>query len=149
KRGAAMAVFAFGVVVAPILGPTLGGWLTDTYSWRYAFYINIPVGALAVFMISRFVHDPSYISKAKVSPFDGVGFGLLAIWTGSLQIILDKGQEDDWFGAAWVRWATLLLAVGFVWFVVHSWRKKAPLVNLRVLKDWNFAIGCLLMFLLD
>ncbi|HEY1809189.1 MAG TPA: DHA2 family efflux MFS transporter permease subunit, partial [Acidobacteriaceae bacterium] len=81
KRGAAMALFAFGVVVAPVLGPTLGGWLTDTYSWRYAFYINIPVGALAVFMISRYIHDPEYITKGKASKFDSLGFGLLVVWT--------------------------------------------------------------------
>src|SRR5262249_21525549 len=128
KRAAAMAVFAFGVVVAPVLGPTLGGWLTDTYSWRYAFYINIPVGALAVFMISRFVHDPPYIKNAKVGPFDNIGFGLLAVWTGCLQVILDKGQEDDWFGATWIRWAAFFLAVSFVWFIIHSLRKKEPLV---------------------
>jgi DHA2 family multidrug resistance protein len=145
KRGAAMAVFAFGVVVAPVLGPTLGGWLTDTYSWRYAFYINIPIGALAVFMIGRFIHDPPYISKAKASKFDSIGFGLLAVWTGCLQVILDKGQEDDWFGAAWIRWASFILILAFTWFVVHSWRSKTPLVNLRTLKDRNFALGCTLM----
>ena len=148
RRAAAMAVFAFGVVVAPVLGPTLGGWLTDTYSWRYAFYINIPVGALAVFMISRFVHDPPYIKHAKAGPFDNIGFGLLAVWTGCLQVILDKGQEDDWFGATWIRWAAFILTVSFVWFIIHSMRKKNPLVNLRVLKDWNFAVGCMLMLML-
>ncbi|MDI3253519.1 MAG: DHA2 family efflux MFS transporter permease subunit [Bacillota bacterium] len=148
KRAAAMSVFAFGVVVAPILGPTLGGWLTDTFSWRYAFYINIPVGALAIYMISRFVHDPPYIRNAKASPFDNLGFGLLAVWTGCLQVVLDKGQEDDWFGAVWIRWAVLAVVVAFVWFIIHSWRKKDPLVNLRTLKDWNFAIGCSLMLLL-
>jgi DHA2 family multidrug resistance protein len=147
KRAAAMAVFAFGVVVAPVLGPTLGGWLTDTYSWRYAFYINIPVGALAVFMISRYVKDPPYIKNAKVGPFDNLGFGLLAVWTGCLQVILDKGQEDDWFGAIWIRWACAALIVSFIWFIVHSWRKKEPLVNLRTLKNWNFAIGCSLIFM--
>src|SRR6202142_4124319 len=99
KRGAAMAVFAFGVVVAPVLGPTLGGWLTDTYSWRYAFYINIPIGILALFMINRFIIDPAYIKNAKVARFDNLGFGALVVWTGCLQVILDKGQEDDWFGA--------------------------------------------------
>src|SRR5262249_6187504 len=109
KRGAAMAVYGFGVVVAPVLGPTLGGWLTDSYSWRYAFYINIPVGLLAIFMISRFVHDPHYIKHAKAGPFDNLGFGLLCLWTGSLQIILDKGQDVDWFGATWVRWASAIL----------------------------------------
>ncbi|HEV2272938.1 MAG TPA: DHA2 family efflux MFS transporter permease subunit [Acidobacteriaceae bacterium] len=148
RRGAAMAFYAFGIVVAPVLGPTLGGWLTDSYSWRYAFYINIPVGILATFMIGRFVNDPPYISKAKASPFDGLGFGLLAIWSGCLQIVLDKGQEDDWFGAPWIRWATLILVISFIWFVVHCWRSKTPLVNLRVLKDRNFAVGCLLMFML-
>ncbi|WP_114209855.1 DHA2 family efflux MFS transporter permease subunit [Acidisarcina polymorpha] len=145
KRGAAMAVFAFGVVVAPVIGPTLGGWLTDTYSWRYAFYINIPVGIVAVVMISRFVKDPPYIANAKVPPFDNIGFGLLAVWTGCLQVILDKGQEDDWFGAVWIRWAAFFLVTSFVWFLVHSWRKKNPLVNLRIFKDWNFAIGCCLI----
>lgn len=148
KRGAAMAFFAFGIVVAPVLGPTLGGWLTDTYSWRYAFYINIPVGALAVFMTSRFVNDPPYISKAKVAPFDNLGFGLLAVWTGCLQIVLDKGQEVDWFGAVWLRWAVFFLVVALVWFLIHSWRSKTPLVNLRILKDWNFAVGCALIFML-
>ena len=147
KRGAAMAVFAFGVVVAPVLGPTLGGWLTDAYSWRYAFYINIPVGALAVFMISRFVHDPPYIKNAKVGKFDNLGFGLLLVWTGCLQVILDKGQEDDWFGATWIRWAAFFLITGFVLFVIHSWRSKEPLVNLRTLQNWNFAIGSLLIMM--
>ena len=145
KRGAAMALFAFGVVVAPVLGPTLGGWLTDTYSWRYAFYINIPVGALAVFMISRYIKDPDYITKGHASKFDGLGFGLLTVWTGCLQVILDKGQEDDWFGAAWIRWAFFFLIVSFTWFVVHSWRSKTPLVNLKTLKNWNFGLGCALI----
>jgi DHA2 family multidrug resistance protein len=147
KRGAAMAVFAFGVVVAPVLGPTLGGWLTDTYSWRYAFYINIPFGLLALFMINRFVHDPSYIKNAKSKPFDGLGFGALVVWTGALQIVLDKGQEDDWFGAVWIRWAVAALVISFIYFIYRSWFKKDPLVNLKVLKDRNFAIGSLLIFL--
>jgi DHA2 family multidrug resistance protein len=147
KRGMAMAVFAFGVVVAPVIGPTLGGWLTDTYSWRYAFYINIPVGALAVFMINRFIHDPPYIKNAKVGRFDNIGFGLLAVWTGCLQIILDKGQEDDWFGAIWIRWAAFFFVLAFTWFIVHSWRNKQPLVKLQTLKDRNFAVGCLLIMM--
>ena len=148
KRGAAMAVFAFGIVVAPVIGPTLGGWLTDTYSWRYAFYINIPIGILAVFLINRFVEDPPYIKNTKASKFDGLGFGLLAIWTGCLQITLDKGQEDDWFGAVWIRWAVFFFVIALTWFVVHSWRSKTPLVQLKVLKDRNFAVGCLLIALL-
>jgi MFS transporter, DHA2 family, multidrug resistance protein len=147
KRGAAMAVFAFGVVVAPVLGPTLGGWLTDTYSWRYAFYINIPIGILALFMIGRFVHDPAYISKAKVAPLDRYGFAALVIWTGCLQVILDKGQEDDWFGAVWIRWAAVALVVSLVYFLWHCWRDKDTLVDLKVFKDRNFAIGTVLIFM--
>lgn len=149
KRGAAMALFGFGVVVAPVLGPTLGGWLTDSFSWRYAFYINIPVGVLAIYMISRFVKDPPYIKRAKAGPFDNLGFGLLCLWSGALQVILDKGQEDDWFSAVWIRWAVLLLVVSLVWFVWHSWKAKQPLVDLHILiKNRNFGVGCILIFLL-
>ena len=147
KRGAAMAVFAFGVVVAPVLGPTLGGWLTDTYSWRYAFYINIPIGILALFMINRFIHDPPYIKNARVAPFDNIGMGTLVVWTGCLQVILDKGQEDDWFGAIWLRWAFIALVISFVWFCWHSFTKKDPLVDLKIFKDRNFLIGSILIFL--
>lgn len=147
KRGVAMALFGFGVVCAPVLGPTLGGWLTDAYSWRYAFYINIPVGILAMLMIGRFVQDPPHMRGTKSISFDGIGLGTLIVWTGCLQIILDKGQEDDWFGATWIRWAALLLVVSFIWFVRHSWRSAHPLVNLRVLKNWNFAIGCVLILM--
>jgi len=149
RRGAAMALFGFGVVVAPVLGPTLGGWLTDSFSWRYAFYINIPIGMLAVFMISRYVHDPIYIRNARPGPFDGLGFGLLCLWSGCLQIILDKGQEVDWFGAVWLRWATVILFVTLTWFIVHCWRKKQPLVDIRILaRNRNFAVGCTLIFML-
>ncbi|WP_263411492.1 DHA2 family efflux MFS transporter permease subunit [Terriglobus tenax] len=147
KRGAAMAVFALGVVVAPVIGPTLGGWLTDTYSWRYAFYINIPVGLLALFMIGRFVNDPPYIAKARVPRFDRIGFGTLVVWTGCLQVILDKGQEDDWFGAIWLRWATLFLVTALAWFLVHSWRSKDSLVDLQILRNRNFAVGSVLILL--
>ena len=145
KRGLAMALFGLGVVVAPVLGPTLGGWLTDTYSWRWAFYINIPVGILAITMIMRYVTDPPYIRDAKPGRFDRIGFGLLALWLALLQIILDKGQEDDWFGATWIRWATFLLIVSFVSFIIWELRRHAPLVNLRVFRNRNFAIGCVLI----
>ncbi len=145
KRGSAMAVFALGVVVAPVLGPTLGGWLTDTYSWRWAFYINIPVGIFAVYMISRYVKDPSYIREAKPGKLDGIGLGLLAVWLGCLQIILDKGQEDDWFSATWIRWAFGVLVICFVLFLVREFLHKKPLVDLRVFRHRNFTLGCLLI----
>jgi DHA2 family multidrug resistance protein len=148
KRSMAMAAYALGIVCAPVLGPTLGGWLTDTFSWRYAFYINIPVGILAVIMIARFVHDPPYIKHAKVGPFDNLGFGLLVVWTGCLQIVLDKGQEDDWFGAMWIRWAVAALIVTFIGWIWRSWTNSTGLVNLHVLKDRNFRTGCILIALL-
>lgn len=148
KRSAAMAAYGLGVVVAPVLGPTLGGWLTDTYSWRYAFYINIPVGIFAVIMISRFIHDPPYIKHAKVGPFDNIGFGLLCVWTGCLQVVLDKGQEDDWFGAVWVRWAVAALIVSLILWIWRSWSNPNGLVDLHILKDRNFRTGCFMIALL-
>ena len=147
-RSKAMAAYGLGIVVAPVLGPTLGGWLTDTWSWRYAFYINIPVGILAVIMISRFVHDPPYIKNAKVSAFDNIGFGLLIVWTGCLQVVLDKGQEDDWFGALWVRWAVAALVVAFIGWVWRSWSNPKGLVDLHILKDRNFRTGCIMIAML-
>ena len=142
-----MAVFAFGVVVAPVLGPTLGGYLTDTYSWRYAFYINIPIGILALYMINKYVKDPSYIRDAKPARFDNLGFGALIVWVGCLQVILDKGQEVDWFGATWVRWAAFAMVVAFAVFIYQSFWGKDPLVNLRILKNRNFLVGSILIFL--
>jgi DHA2 family multidrug resistance protein len=148
KRSMSMAAYGLGIVLAPVLGPTLGGWLTDTFSWRYAFYINIPVGILAVILVSRFVHDPPYIKNAKVSPFDNIGFGLLIVWSGCLQVVLDKGQEDDWFGALWIRWATAALLTTLALWLWRCWKKPGSLVDLRVLKDRNFRTGCLLIFML-
>jgi MFS transporter, DHA2 family, multidrug resistance protein len=145
KRGEAMALFGLGVVVAPVLGPTVGGWLTEAYSWRWAFYINIPVGILAILMILRYVHDPIYIREAKPGRFDAIGFGLLAVWLGALQIVLDKGQEDDWFGAMWIRWAVAILVVCFVAFLVWELRRREPVVKLRVFLNRNFTLGCLLI----
>ena len=148
KRSMSMAAYGLGIVVAPVLGPTLGGWLTDTFSWRYAFYINIPVGILAVIMISRFVHDPPYIKNAKVGPFDNIGFGLLMVWTGCLQIVLDRGQEDDWFGSVWVRWAVAAMVTALVLWIWHSWTHREGLLDLHVLKDRNFRTGCFLIAML-
>ncbi|HUO33421.1 MAG TPA: DHA2 family efflux MFS transporter permease subunit [Candidatus Acidoferrum sp.] len=147
KRGQAMAAFGFGVVVAPVIGPTLGGWITENYTWRWSFYINIPIGILAVILIMRYVTDPHYIRLAKPARLDAIGLGLLAIWLGALQIILDKGQEDDWFGAMWIRWATVILVVAFVAFLIRQLTHKKPLTNLRVFRNRNFAAGCLIITL--
>jgi DHA2 family multidrug resistance protein len=148
KRGVAMATFGMGVVVAPILGPTLGGWITDNYSWRWIFYINLPVGIFALLMAQAFVEDPPYIKKAKAGAVDFIGFGLLAVWLGSLQIILDKGQQEDWFESPWMRWFAVISVVCFVGFVVRELRAGHPLVNLQVLKNRNFAAGVMLITVL-
>jgi len=148
KRGMAMAAFGIGVVVAPIVGPTLGGWLTDDYSWRWAFYINIPVGALAIYLNHKFVEDPPYIKSAKPGSIDAVGFGLMVLALGTLQVILDKGQLEGWFEAPWIRWFTAISITSTVLFVIWELSIKEPIVNLRVFLNRNFAVGTILMTLL-
>jgi DHA2 family multidrug resistance protein len=148
RRGVAMAMFGMGIVVAPVVGPTLGGWITDTYSWRWLFYINIPVGIAAIWMIRRFIHDPHYVKGARPVRIDGIGFGLMAIGLATLQIILDKGQEDDWFAALWIRWFSVICVVALVSFVFWELRAPHPIVNLHILKNRNFAIGTVLITLM-
>jgi DHA2 family multidrug resistance protein len=145
KRGVAMAAFAQGVVVAPILGPVIGGWITDSYSWRWIFYINLPVGIFAALMAKWVVEDPPYIKRDKKAEIDFIGFGLLAVWLATMQIVLDKGQEADWFGADWVRWFTLISVAAFVGFIGWEFSVEHPLVDLRVFKNRNFTIGLILM----
>lgn len=146
KRGQAMGLFALGVVVAPVVGPTLGGYLTDTISCRWAFYINVPIGLLTVLLQSRLLEDPPYIKAAKPERLDGIGFGLLGIWAACLQFVCDKGQEDDWFGSMKIRWASVIFLVAFGAFVTRELLHHEPLVNLRALNNRNLAIGCFLTF---
>ncbi len=148
KHGQAMAVYGLGIILAPLLGPTLGGWITDQYSWRWVFYINIPVSIAAILMIQAFVEDPPYARREKNLPIDYIGFGFLALWLGSFQTILDKGQEVDWFSSDWVRWFAVITVVSMVAFVVHELRTDHPLVNLRVLRDRNLAVGTFLIGLI-
>jgi MFS transporter, DHA2 family, multidrug resistance protein len=148
KRGAAMAAFAMGVVVAPILGPTLGGWITDNYAWRWIFYINVPVGLFAMFMAQWLVEDPPYVKRNRHATVDFSGFALLAIWLGTLQVILDKGQQEDWFESDWICWLAAISAVAMVTFIVREFLVKHPIVDLRILGNRNFTIGLALMTLL-
>jgi len=141
RRGMAMAVFSMGVIVAPILGPTLGGWITDNYSWRWVFYINLPIGVLALLMTYGFVEDPPYIGRGGSRAMDYAGFGLLAVWLGTAQVVFDKGQQDDWFAAPWIRWFVAISLVAMVAFIVREMTAPDPIVDLRILANRNFAAG--------
>ncbi len=148
KQGQALGLYALGVVLAPVVGPALGGYLTDAASWRWAFYINIPIGLIAMLMQSRVLKDPPYIKHAKPGKLDSIGLGTLALWVGCLQFILDKGQEDDWFGDTKIRIAFAVMLVSFVAFLVREFRAEKPLIKLNALANRNLALGCFLVFLL-
>lgn len=148
ERGMAMSVFGFGVIFAPIIGPTLGGWITDTYSWHWIFLINLPIGILSLWLIKKYIVDPPYAKKSKVKSVDYVGFALLITWLFVLQIILDNGQKCDWFGATWVRWSAVVVAITFIAFIIRELVIKEPIVDLKVFKDKNFAIGTILHFII-
>ncbi|HTB64262.1 MAG TPA: DHA2 family efflux MFS transporter permease subunit [Opitutales bacterium] len=145
KRGMAMAVYAMGVIVAPIFGPIVGGWITDNYSWGWIFYINIPIGLLAIFLINRYVFDPEHITHSKPGRIDAIGFGLMAVGLAALQIILDKGQEDDWFAANWICVTSLICAVTLTTFVFWELKQAHPIVDLRIFRNRNFTVGTILI----
>ncbi len=148
ERGVAMAAYGMGVVVMPIIGPTLGGWITDNYSWRWIFYINLPIGIAGLLMQQAFVEDPPWIAKMKAAAVDYIGFGLMAVGIGLLQIILDKGQEADWFGATWICWSTAVSAAALIAFVIWELREVHPIVNIRLMTNRNFALATLLISIL-
>ena len=144
QRGKAMGFWGLGIVVAPIFGPVLGGWLTDSYSWRWVFYINLPVGIVALVMMKLFVFDPAYIGK-RGARVDWTGIGLLALGIGALQIFLDKGQEDDWFASRPMTVLAIVSAVALVAFLVHELRVEHPVVDLRVFRLPTYATGVFLI----
>ena len=145
QHGMAMAAFGVGVVVAPIIGPLLGGWLTDNYSWRWMFYINIPIGLVSLYLMGRFVEDPPYIKESRPGSIDAVGFAFLIIWLSTLQIILDKGQQKDWFASTWISWFSVISVSAMALLIVRELRTAEPIVDLRVFKNRNFWVGNALM----
>ncbi|SNS35053.1 MFS transporter, DHA2 family, multidrug resistance protein [Granulicella rosea] len=149
KRGQAFALYGLVAVLAPSVGPTIGGWITDNYSWRWIFYINIPVGLLALFMVVRLVQDPPWIKADRQNFFklDYIGLGLLTIAMGGLQIMLDKGEENDWFASNFIRTFGIMFVVGMTGLIWWEWRHKNPVMNLKLFRYKNFAICCLLMML--
>ena len=144
QQGKAMGVWGLGIVVAPMLGPVLGGWLTDNYSWRWIFYVNIPVGLVSIIMTKMFIFDPPYIRRSTAR-IDTWGIGMLAVGIGSLQLVLDKGQQEDWFSSTWITWTLVLAAVMMVSFIVRELFTADPVLHLRVFKERTYSAGVFLM----
>jgi MFS transporter, DHA2 family, multidrug resistance protein len=142
KRGAAMALYGMGIVVAPIIGPTLGGWITDNYSWRWIFYINLPIGILAAFMANAFVEDPPYLKDQKPGKIDYTGFSLMALGLGAMELTLDMGQQRDWFESPLITATAVFSVLCLVGFVLWELYTPEPIVDLRVFLNRNFAVGC-------
>lgn len=150
RRGMAFAMYGMAVVLAPAIGPTLGGWVTDHFSWRWIFYINIPFGILSLFLTSFMVKDPPYLSRARRAvqsqPIDFLGLVLIGTGLGAFQVVLDKGQRDDWFNSSFITAFSIVSAVALLAFVLWEWGREHPIVHLRLFKNRNFAVACLLLF---
>jgi len=140
KRGAAMAIFGMGAMVGPAIGPTLGGWIVDNYTWPLIFYINVPIGIAAFLMTLMFIPNPHFLQKPK-SGIDWVGLGLLSAGLASLQYVLERGQHDDWYSSSTIWTLTIVAIVGLTWFILKTIRKRDPLVDLNVFKYRTFTIG--------
>jgi MFS transporter, DHA2 family, multidrug resistance protein len=144
QRGKAMGFWGLGIVVAPMLGPVLGGWLTDNYSWRWVFYINIPVGIASIIMTKLFIFDPPYLRRVA-SKVDTWGIGMLAVGIASLQVLLDKGQQEDWFSSNWITTLAFVSIVALALFIIHELTTGQPVIQLRVFKERTYATGVFLM----
>jgi DHA2 family multidrug resistance protein len=150
QRGLAFALYGITAIMAPTIGPTLGGWITFNYSWRWIFFINLPVGILTWFLVRRFVEDPPYLSRLKAAgvKLDYIGIALLTLGIGALQVLLDKGQEDDWFGSRFITTLVVVATVCLISLVIWEWHQKAPIIDVRMFKSFNFASASLMMFML-
>ena len=151
KRGIAFAVYGITVIVAPTVGPTLGGWITDSYSWRWIFFINLPVGILALLLVLRFVENPPWANRVKgsLARVDYIGISLLTIGVGALQVMLDKGQEDDWFGSRFIITFFILAATGLAsLFIWEWWFARNGVIDVRLYKNLNFLGANVMMFML-
>jgi MFS transporter, DHA2 family, multidrug resistance protein len=150
KRGLAFALYGITAIVAPTIGPTLGGWITDNYSWRWIFFINLPVGILTLFLVLRLVEDPPWIKRlgSAVVKIDYIGVALLTVGVGALQVMLDRGQEDDWFGSRFITTLAILAGVGLVSLVIWEWFQKAPIIDVHLFKNMNFLGANVMIFTL-
>lgn len=150
KRGLAFALYGITAVLAPTIGPMLGGWITDNYSWRWIFFIKIPVAALALYLTYALVEDPPFLRRVKGAGIrvDYIGIAMLALGVGSLQVLLDKGQEDDWFGSHFIVTLIITAAVCLTTLVIWEWFRKEPIIEVRLFKNLNFAAANLMMFMM-
>ena len=151
KHGMAMAVYAMGVVVAPVIGPTLGGWITDNYTWRWIFLINIPVGILSLVLTSLLIFDPPYLKRKSLGKgfrIDYMGFGLLALGLGALEVVMDEGQKEDWFSSHFIVTFACIMVTCLIAVVFWELRQKEPIIDFRILKDRNYALATLSMLVL-
>ena len=148
KRGAAFSITAIATIVAPVLGPVMGGWITDNYSWRWIFFINIPVAALTFFAVASLVEDPPWVANQPKRQIDAIGLGLIALGLGCLQVVMDRGEDDDWFGSNFIVGMAIAAAAGLLGAVGWLLSAKKPIVSLQVLGDRNFALGCFCTFAL-
>jgi len=148
KRGMAQAIYGMGVIIGPTLGPPLGGFITDHAGWPYIFYINIPLGIIAALLTLQFVRSPKYAERSSASDIDWAGIGLLAVFVGSLQYILEKGQEDDWFNNSTIVVLTIMSILGAFFFIWRETTFRNPVVQLKVLKNGNLRIGTILSFIM-
>ncbi|MFP5040429.1 DHA2 family efflux MFS transporter permease subunit [Parasediminibacterium sp. JCM 36343] len=148
KRGMAQAIYGLGVIIGPTLGPPLGGYIVDHFSWPYIFYINIPIGVIAALLTLQFVKNPNYGEKSKVSDIDFLGIGLLTLFIGSLQYVLEKGQDDDWFNDKTILTLAVTAGLGFFFFLWRELTFRNPIVELRVLKNGNLRVGTILSFIM-
>ena len=147
RHGHAMAAYGIGILLAPILGPTLGGWITDNYNWRWIFYLNLPVGILSLFLMNRFVFDPDYVRRGE-GKVDLWGIGFLALGIGSLQVVLDTGERKDWFASQYIQIFAVFCVFGLVAMVIRELITDHPVVDLRVLKNRSFSAGVFLISML-
>jgi DHA2 family multidrug resistance protein len=150
KRGVAFALYGVTTVVAPTIGPTLGGWITDNYTWRWIFFINLPVGILTLVLVYRLIEDPPWVKRAKGAgiKFDYIGVALLTLGVGALQIMLDKGQEDDWFGSRFILTLAIVAGVGLVSLVIWEWFQQHPIIEVQLFRNPNFLGANAMMFIL-
>ena len=151
QQGMAMAVYGMGVVVAPIIGPTLGGWITDNFSWRWIFFINVPIGIISMIMTSTLIQDPPYLVRKTFKQglkIDFIGLGLICVGLGFGQVVLDKGERDDWFGSPFIVWSAIIGTLGLIGAVIWELRQDEPMINLRLFKNRNFAMATFMMFAL-